>query len=155
MTTLQKTIVTATIAVLAGAGVYYSHQRLSDKLPSNKTATVLSNTNLNSEHLTATNPEVQKLLANLNSPDTETRLHAIQAIENLGPNGVEAVPALIRLLDDKERNIRTLAAHALGKIGPDAKMALPALRKLAQSSKLFRSAEQSMAAGAIKKIEKQ
>jgi HEAT repeat protein len=158
MTALQKTIVTATIAVLLGAGIYCSLRRQSDTKSSSTISLNASSGTNTSNFDTAPNSgpsnamprEIQVLLSKLKSLDTETRLHAIQAIGHLGPKGAEAVPNLIPLLDDQERSVRILTAHALGKIGPDASLALPALRKQAR---LRNAAEQSTANRAIRKIE--
>jgi HEAT repeat protein len=46
-----------------------------------------------------------------------------------GPKAREAVPALLKALEDRDADVRASAAHALGAIGPEAKAALPRLRE--------------------------
>jgi HEAT repeat protein len=47
----------------------------------------------------------------------------------IGPAAADAVPALVRLLDDKDPRVHSAAAHVLGRIGPAARAAVPVLRK--------------------------
>ncbi len=42
----------------------------------------------------------------------------------------EAIPALIKAIEDSDWEVRSWAAHALGEVGPDARDAVPALLKL-------------------------
>ncbi len=52
---------------------------------------------------------------------------AAKALGNIGPDAKEAVPALIKALENDESDVRKAAAEALGNIGPDAKEAISAL----------------------------
>lgn len=54
---------------------------------------------------------------------------AIKALNGIGPEAKEAVPALVQALKDENSDIRARrsAVYALGKIGPGAKEAVPAL----------------------------
>ncbi len=65
----------------------------------------------------------------LKQPEPEARIEALQAIEKLGPQAEEAVPALVDTLGHGEANVRAAAAEALGAIGPAAEPAIPALIK--------------------------
>jgi len=57
-------------------------------------------------------------------------LNAAWALEAIGPEASEAVPYLIRALaEDRHQRTRAAAAKALGAIGPAAHEAVPALRK--------------------------
>ena len=47
--------------------------------------------------------------------------------QNIGPGAAEAVPALVRVLDDPVDYVRFPAADAIGAIGPAASAAVPAL----------------------------
>ena len=49
------------------------------------------------------------------------------ALNNIGPDAKEAVPALIEALKDEDKTARQNAAEALGNMGPDAKDAVPTL----------------------------
>ncbi len=156
MTALQKFIASATVIVLAGTGTYYARQAQntfksssSSAPPGTEAVAPAKSPTGSTEFAREVAPEVQSLLAKLQSSNPETRLHAIKAIGNLGPKGAVAVP-MLRRLDDQERSVRVLTAHALGKIGPAASLAFPALRKQAR---LGSAAEQSMANRAIRKIE--
>jgi len=74
-------------------------------------------------------------------------VEALEALEALGANGSAAVPALIKALDDEDRDGRRVAARVLGEIGPAAKDALPALQKLLHESedlKVQRSAKEAI-----------
>lgn len=51
------------------------------------------------------------------------------ALRALGPQGVEAVPALIRALRHEVEALRPFAADTLGAIGADAREAIPELRR--------------------------
>jgi HEAT repeat protein len=51
----------------------------------------------------------------------------------LGGRASPAVPALTKLLDDKDREVRLYAAEALGRIGPAASNAIPALTRSIQN----------------------
>jgi HEAT repeat protein len=58
--------------------------------------------------------------------DWGVREAAVVALGAMGPD-TNAVPALVRLLDDKDSRVRLATARALEQTGPDAKRALPAL----------------------------
>jgi len=55
------------------------------------------------------------------------RTPAIEALGEIGPGAVEAVPALVTVAKGTDSGLRQAAAQALGAIGPPAKDALPAL----------------------------
>jgi HEAT repeat protein len=62
------------------------------------------------------------------------RLHACQALSNIGPAAAEAVPEIIPLLKDKQGAARSNACLALAHIkGPAAMEAIPILQELATS----------------------
>lgn len=76
--------------------------------------------------------EFQHLLNNLHAPDPETRVAAADAIGQYeamhdDPDGLvkSAIPHLVALLHDPNRDVRWSAAYALGAIGDAA--AIPAL----------------------------
>lgn len=68
-------------------------------------------------------PEISNFVRDLKSTDKIERLHAIKALERMGPNAAEAVNPLITLLDDDD-DVRYEAANALRSIG---RLAVPAL----------------------------
>ena len=72
------------------------------------------------------------LIEALQSERPEARAEAAHTLGSMGADATQAVPALIKLLDDSEMNVVTAATEALGDIGPAAKEALPALRGLSQ-----------------------
>ncbi|MGF1580940.1 MAG: HEAT repeat domain-containing protein [Gemmataceae bacterium] len=47
----------------------------------------------------------------------------------MGPDAKDALPALVKALDDKELSVRGSVVKALGQIGAEAKDAVPALIK--------------------------
>jgi HEAT repeat protein len=67
------------------------------------------------------------LIAGLKHPAWSVREDVITALGRLGPKAKSAVPALVKVLNDKNEIIRRDAAFALGRIGPKAKAAVPAL----------------------------
>lgn len=60
----------------------------------------------------------------------EARYWACLALGEMGPQAKEAVPALIKVLEDDRPEVRLQSAIALAEIGPDAKPAAGALTKL-------------------------
>ena len=71
---------------------------------------------------------IQALTQTLEDEDEDVREAAIQALGEIGPQAVEAVPALIDTLQEHEdHDVREAGAEVLGMIGPDAKEAVPAL----------------------------
>ncbi|MDB6033665.1 MAG: polymerase, sigma-24 subunit, subfamily [Verrucomicrobiales bacterium] len=74
---------------------------------------------------------IQQLDQNRQVPDDpgakENRLKAVEFLGWMGSSATNAIPALIKALEDGERDVRQAAAHSLGRIGPEAKSAVPAL----------------------------
>ena len=73
---------------------------------------------------------LSELIESTKDANPEVREEAANALNEMGPAAKAAVPALIRLLDDKAKGVRQDAALAFGAIGPDAKASVPALIKL-------------------------
>jgi len=95
-------------------------------------------------------PFLDPLTSALRDDDARVRQLAAQAVGEIGPNAVSAVPALITLLADADEGSRNSACIALSGIGPAAKDALPALRTaLAGSAQSVRR----FAQGAIERID--
>ena len=70
-------------------------------------------------------------LRELKSGSSTAAVRAANAIGHFAPEAKEAIPDLIRLLDDGKPLVRWAAADALGKFGREARDAVPALMKLA------------------------
>ncbi|NOZ23425.1 MAG: HEAT repeat domain-containing protein [Planctomycetes bacterium] len=96
--------------------------------------------------------EIDKHLSNLHSDDAVTRRNAVLALGNMGADAVQAVPALARMLNDRNDDIRVTVCQVLGKIGPSAAPALKALENAKKSDPDDRVKE--AAAAAIQKIRK-
>ena len=60
-------------------------------------------------------------------PVEPAKSFALSALNMMGPNACEAVPALADALTDQPNRVRAAAANALGKVGPLATNAIPAL----------------------------
>ncbi|MGE0191862.1 MAG: carboxypeptidase regulatory-like domain-containing protein [Planctomycetota bacterium] len=75
---------------------------------------------------------VKALIPLLERGDPVIQLYALCGIGEAGPDGAEAVPALVKALDDEIAEIRAVAMGALGQIGPAAEEAVPALEALAR-----------------------
>jgi HEAT repeat protein len=73
---------------------------------------------------------VKSLQPDLHSRDPRIRREAVGVLVRMGPDGKDAVPDLIALLNDDDEETRKLAARALGRIGPEAAAAIPALKKM-------------------------
>jgi len=93
-------------------------------------------------HFTEAIPPVVDAVADDTS---RIRLFAVQAVREIGPGAVGAVPALVAHLSRKHDPIVREAAFALGAIGPDAAAALPALlesrRKAPEDARVRRAIE--------------
>ena len=92
---------------------------------------------------------VAALIREISDPNTDP-YDAAECLEEIGPGAAAAVPALIRLLGNKDEINRRQAARALGKIGPAAKEAIPALEALGRETK--DPDTKSVAAEAIERI---
>jgi len=62
-------------------------------------------------------PAVPALVAALKRPEASVRAGAAWALGGVRPKPVEAIPALLDLLNDKAPEAREAAAHSLGRIG--------------------------------------
>ena len=71
--------------------------------------------------------QIDKLIQNLNSPDQNVRLDAVNDLGAMGPAAASAVPRIVELLKDKENGTRLAAVSTLGGIGSSAVAAAPAL----------------------------
>lgn len=65
----------------------------------------------------------EQWVAQLQDQDAYMRREATAAMERIGPNDKEAVPALAVMVRHPNANVRWLAVRALGRIGNDAKKA--------------------------------
>ena len=76
--------------------------------------------------------KVERLIRELQNEDSNVRSNAAFALSAIGEGAVDAVPALIQLLQDKsaERFVLVNVVLALSSIGEGAKDAVPALRQL-------------------------
>jgi HEAT repeat protein len=77
---------------------------------------------------------VQAWLDDLRAPDLPTCQEALEALGTMGPDNQDAVPELIRALEDENALVRAGAARGLGRIGPAARQALPALQSARENS---------------------
>jgi HEAT repeat protein len=97
-------------------------------------------------------PDVPNLLADLQNPDPavsgKANLALIQAggdgPREHGPQSMEAVPALIRSLKDRDPMVRQWSARALGSIGRPAEKAVPALVEAAKNEGIRPTVEESI-----------
>ena len=61
---------------------------------------------------------VSHLSAALQNDDAELRRYAAELLGEIGPSAREALPALIKALKDRNREVRNCAAQAISKIMP-------------------------------------
>lgn len=93
----------------------------------------------------AANRAIPGLIGALSDKERMVRFYAAGSLGEMGADGVDAVPALARVVADtgvgSETNnqfyVRAVAAVALGKIGPHAASALPALQAAIQESNSY------------------
>ena len=83
--------------------------------------------------------KVERLIRELQNEDSNVRSNAAFALSAIGEGAVDAVPALIQLLQDKraERFVLVNVVFALSSIGEGAKDAVPALRQLLQNKDAY------------------
>jgi HEAT repeat protein len=87
----------------------------------------------------------------LKSGSSTAAMRAAHAVGHFAPEATEAIPHLIKLLDDPGPLVRWAAADALGKFGPHARDAAPPLRKLATADP--EAAVRAAAAWAVREID--
>jgi len=84
--------------------------------------------NLSQSALSQLGPEaVRPLCVTLTKPDMKLRLLAAGALAHIGPGLTQAIPALIKCMNDPSSAVRSEAARALGRVDP---VSLPVLRAL-------------------------
>ena len=71
--------------------------------------------------------DVAKLAEQLSASDRDTRREAGYRLEKLGPAAKPALPALIRAIEDSDKQVWANALAAIAAIGPDAAEAIPQL----------------------------
>ena len=71
-------------------------------------------------------PKMETLM--LKDPEGIVRSNCAFGISYMGKHAQDAVPSLIKAMDDSDTNVKRAAIHALGDIGPDAEKALPKLK---------------------------
>lgn len=82
-------------------------------------------------HDAGRSPAAARALLAVLATEREAHVHATiaDALGLLGPDAVDAVPALIGLLDDEHEIVRTRAVSALGRIGATSPRVVPALAR--------------------------
>jgi HEAT repeat protein len=81
----------------------------------------------NAAGLGTANVAVNDLIAQLAHEDPQTRAKAVKALDDLGPEAKQALPALLKLLKDQDEGLRRSAQKALDAIGKPAKVDVPLL----------------------------
>ncbi len=80
-------------------------------------------------------PDPLKLAAQLTTGDRDAKREASFQLEKLGPAAKDAVPALIKALDETDSQIWANSIAAIAAIGPDAKDAVPKLLEMLDGSR--------------------
>jgi len=70
----------------------------------------------------------------MNDPSSGVRLSALQALEQIHPEGEGRLPLLANYLQDPSPEIRQRAIYMVGQLGPDAQTAAPLLRTALKDS---------------------
>ena len=71
--------------------------------------------------------DVATLSQELGAPNVAVRRDAAYTLDRMGAAAKDALPALIRALDDNDKQVWSFAISAIANLGPDAKEAIPAL----------------------------
>ncbi|MDA0812597.1 MAG: hypothetical protein O3C21_09450, partial [Verrucomicrobia bacterium] len=71
--------------------------------------------------------DVSGLIAELTSSDAQKRRNAAYELHQLGPEAIDALPALVVALDDDQDQVFFHSVSAIARIGPAAAPAIPAL----------------------------
>jgi HEAT repeat protein len=100
---------------------------------------------------TASKALVQPIAGLLLHENAKVRLAAAKTLGQMQQSASDAVPSLVKALDDANPGVRWEAAKSLGLIGNGASKALPALRRVAQSD--INSEVRRIAGEAVGKIE--
>jgi HEAT repeat protein len=93
---------------------------------------------------------VEDWMEMLRDANVVARCTAARALGQMGPQALEALPALLHALQDREPLVRDAVAEAIGCIGPDAPDAVLALMQALTDTNSF---VQAAAAKALKKVE--
>ena len=97
--------------------------------------------------------EISELVSDLESSDAKKRRVAAYQLNQLGAGAAEAVPALVKALDDDEVQVFFHAVTALARIGPKAEAAVPALvERLGKSRGRYGEQRQIRSAFALSRI---
>ncbi len=80
-------------------------------------------------------PDPLKLAAQLTTGDRDAKREASFQLEKLGPAAKNALPALIKALDESDGQIWSHSIAAIAALGPDAKDAVPKLIEIFDGSK--------------------
>ncbi len=73
--------------------------------------------------------EFSTIIEELTFTDVFVRIEAAAELAEFGPEAAEAVPDLIRAMQDEDARLREQAARTLGAIGPGAEEAVPVLNE--------------------------
>jgi len=76
--------------------------------------------------------EVQKLIGQLQKGDEFESVAAAEALSKIGPQAIDAIPALAQALQRDEKWLRAAAAETLGTMGAEAEPVVPMLRRVAE-----------------------
>ena len=71
--------------------------------------------------------DISDLQTKIESAEVRERREAVRTLSLIGDKAAEALPALIKALDDKDTQVRAHALAAITQLGPNAKTAVPRL----------------------------
>jgi HEAT repeat protein len=77
-------------------------------------------------------PELSMLIMALSDLNASVRENALRSIGNMRDGAEEAVPYIMRCLEDDDEDVLYWGIWALGRIGPAAEIAGPALKEFRQ-----------------------
>lgn len=97
----------------------------------------------------AFNAQIAILKLVLSSPYLSDRRAALDSLQWIGPDAVDAVPEIINALYDEEDRVISIAISALGRIGPGAVAAVPDLMQIFQEKNKWYSCDAAYALGSI------
>ncbi len=101
------------------------------------------------ESSAVTDQQLKTLIKSLKAEDVLQRRRAVDALRNVGPAGIIALPELTQTLSDEDPQVVKGAATAIGSFGPMGRSALPALVSLLSSDDDYLVHSVSLGIGAI------
>ncbi len=97
------------------------------KLPIITTVAILAVCLMATPMVALSDDDLGELLTRIESPKVKERREAARSLSHIGDRAAEALPALIKTLDDKDEQVLAHVLIAITQLGPSARTAIPRL----------------------------